>query len=577
MSELRFIKAVCANVLKNNWPLLSHAPISTLFTPSNVTQILHQLSSQTSLSWAFFNWADSLPHYSHSLEPNWAMVHLLTENNQFEMAQELLEKFTLKSMICSPLVLGPLLKSYPSTSGQVLNWLVIYYSKCSLSNDALKVFDEMKSHGLKPDSYACNALLIALAKDKNIHTAWKVFDEIVELGIVLNIHIYNSLLYICFKSNDLNKARELVSEMEKNGVLLNAASYNNLVMLLCNKGLNRQALSLLYKMKGKGFNPDIITFNFLINGFCKERRIEEAVKLLKEINGGISPNEFTYETLIRGYCRVKDYEAAIGLFNEMKTKGLYPDLLTYNFIISEFCNLGKMERANELLDEMFERKIKPDFITIKPLINAYFEAGDLDSVLKIKNNRELKLHIVTYKQLIEGFCEAEKLDVAKETLLHMIDEGRSPTYSTVSFLVDCFCSQNKTDEILAISEKIQKKDHNVCKALYTALILSLCKRGLINNAQKVLDEMLSKEVYGNCSYAVMTFAYIKEGKTDEALKVLNEMVEKKMDISEKTFRFIKAEFIGDSDALKQLRVYAKERGLIAKKARRLMTKKWFCS
>lgn len=432
-TEGRFIQAVCGNVSKGNWSLLSHTGISNLFTTSNVTQILLRLSADTALSWSFYNWAQSLPHYRHSLDPNWTMVHLLTKDKRFVLARGLLQKFALKSLLSSPLVLGPLLKKFPSTNSQVLSWLVMYYAKSSeMAKDALEVFYVMKSAKIRPDLHACSALLSSLAKEMLSTTAWKVFDDMIQLGVVPNTYIYNSMLHVCFMSGKADAARRLVTEMDAKQVPLSIISYNILIALFSKEELHYEAFSLQERMKREGLSPDIVTYNSLIQGYCKEGRIREAVRLFKEIKGAaLEPSRVTYTTLIDGYCRANDPDTAIRLLREMDTKGgLKPGVVTYNAVIRKLCELEKMKGVNDMLNEMDERGLKPDTVTCNTLINAYCKRGEMGMAFKVRERMVesgLRLDAFTYMAFINGFCKMRQLDQAREQLFEMTRAGMDQT------------------------------------------------------------------------------------------------------------------------------------------------------
>jgi pentatricopeptide repeat protein len=427
--EVRFIQAVCGNVAKRNWSLLSHTGISHLFTTSNVTQILLKLSADTAISWSFYNWVQSLPHYRHSLEPNWTMVHLLAENRRFAMARELLQKFALKSLLSSPLVLGPLLKNFPSTNSQVLSWLVMYYAQSpDMAKDALEVFYVMKGANIRPDLYACSALITSIAKEKLSATAWKVFDDMLQLGVVPNTYIYNSMLHVCFMSGKADAAQRLVTEMDAKEVPLSIISYNILIALFSKEGLHYEALSLQERMNKEGMSPDIVTYNSLIQGYCKEGRIREAVRLFKEVKGvGLEPTRVSYTTLIDGYCRANDPETAIRLLREMDSKEeLRPGVVTYNAVIRKLCELDKMKGVNDMLNEMDVRGLKPDTVTCNTLINAYCKRGDLGMAFKVRERMVesgLRLNAFTYMAFVNGFCKMRQLDQAREQLFEMSGAG----------------------------------------------------------------------------------------------------------------------------------------------------------
>lgn len=122
-----------------------------------------------------------------------------------------------------------------------------------------------------------------------------------------------------------------------------------------------------------------------------------------------------------------------------------------------------------------------------------------------------------------------------------------------------------------IPDELAKGGQVASKSLYRALIRRLCKKGFVDHAQKLLDQMHAKGVSGDVLvYTVLAFAYLREGKHGAAIQALNEMVKKNLDISKKVYDSVTASYADESDLLMIFWARANERGLIAKKALRLI-------
>jgi pentatricopeptide repeat protein len=137
--------------------------------------------------------------------------------------------------------------------------------------------------------------------------------------------------------------------------------------------------------------------------------------------------------------------------------------------------------------------------------------------------------------------------------------------------VDGYCTLNNLDAVLTIPDELAKGGQGTSKALYRALIRRLCKKGFVDHAQKLVDQMDAKGVSGDgLVYTVLAFAYLREGKCNDAIQVLNEMVKKNLDISKKIYKSITASYADESDLLMMFWAHANEKGLLAKKVHRLV-------
>jgi pentatricopeptide repeat protein len=307
------IQTICAVVVKGHWNNLLKPKIGSSLTSTTIHQVLLQLSLYSRgpwlLSWEFFKWVESVANYKHTLQSSWTMVNILAKHKHFKTAQDLLEKIAHKDFLSSTSVLNALVRNYddPDVNSHVLSWLVIFYGKSKMTQDAMQVFEFMRVHRLQPHLHACTVLLNCLVRDRMTDMVWKVFKKMVRVGVVPNIHVYNVLVHACCKSGDVEKAEGLLSEMELKCIFPDLFTYNTLISLYCKRSMHYEALAVQDRMETGGVSPDIVTFNSLIYGFSREGRMREALRLFQEIKGA-TPNHVTYTTLIDGHLRVNDLE-----------------------------------------------------------------------------------------------------------------------------------------------------------------------------------------------------------------------------------------------------------------------------
>ncbi|KAL2531980.1 Pentatricopeptide repeat-containing protein [Abeliophyllum distichum] len=323
--ESQLVKTVCAILVKGRWDNILRPKMGSFVSSSVINQALLKFSPHGfSISWSFFKWVESIPHYKHSLQCSWTMICVLTKHRHFKTAQHLLEKLALKDFLWSPTVLNAVLSGYddPDVNSHVLSWLVILYANFKMTPEAIQVFEHMRVCGFKPHLHACTVLLNVLVKERLTDTMWKIYKKMIKVGVLPNIHVYNVLIHACCKSGDVEKAEGLLSEMEFKGIFPDLFTYNTLISLYCKKGMHYEALCVQDRMERGGVCPDIVTYNSFIYSYCREGRMREALGLFKEIKG-TTPNQVTYTTLIDGYCRVNDLDEALHLRDVMEAKGLY--------------------------------------------------------------------------------------------------------------------------------------------------------------------------------------------------------------------------------------------------------------
>ncbi|KAG9154672.1 hypothetical protein Leryth_025282 [Lithospermum erythrorhizon] len=236
--ETKLVKVVCGIIVKGKWDNVLRLKMTSLSTPSVISQILLKLSPfSVVITREFFDWVEFVPNYKHSLYSNWTMICILTKYKHFKIAHSMVESIAFKDFLSTPSVLNAVVDvSYGSeVNSHVLSWLVIVYAKSKMTHDAIQVFEHMRVWGYKPHLHACTVLLNSLVKERLTDTVWKIFKRMMKDGVVPNLHIYNVMLHACCKSGDVDKAEELFSDMEFNGIDPDLITYNTLISLYCKK------------------------------------------------------------------------------------------------------------------------------------------------------------------------------------------------------------------------------------------------------------------------------------------------------------------------------------------------------
>ncbi|CAI9785716.1 unnamed protein product [Fraxinus pennsylvanica] len=115
----------------------------------------------------------------------------------------------------------------------------------------------------------------------------------------------------------------------------NLISYATLIHGLCEEGLLDKGKQLFLEMKGKGIRPDLITYSGLIHGLCEGDR-------------GHKRDVVSYNVLISGYGKIHKLEEAMRLFKEMVSEVYKLDVITFNTLLTGLFHFGDVKDARTL-------------------------------------------------------------------------------------------------------------------------------------------------------------------------------------------------------------------------------------
>ncbi|GER55562.1 pentatricopeptide repeat-containing family protein [Striga asiatica] len=220
---------------------------------------------------------------------------------------------------------------------------------------ALSLFKEMKgkSGSFDPDLCTCNSLihvLCSLGKVKDALTMWEELKS--SSGHEPDSYTYRILIQGCCKSYRINDALQIFSEMQYNGVRAETVVYNSLLDgLLKSRKLN-EACNLFDKMvDDDGVRASCWTYNILIDGLLKNGRPEAAYTLFSNLKkkGNNFVDSVSYSIVILHACREVKIEEALKLVEEMEARGFVVDLITITSLLTALYRRGLWDLIEKLM------------------------------------------------------------------------------------------------------------------------------------------------------------------------------------------------------------------------------------
>ncbi|XP_047329572.1 pentatricopeptide repeat-containing protein At5g15010, mitochondrial [Impatiens glandulifera] len=224
--------------------------------------------------------------------------------------------------------------------------------------EARNIWREMSERGIKHDVVSYSCMISCYSKSgKTHHMIIKLFNQMKALGIKPDRKVYNIVIHALTKSRLVNEAREIMKEMEQNGVNPNSITYNSLIQPLCKSHQLSEVRGAFSEMLERGLLPTISTYHAL---FEVLRTGEETFSFLEKMREtGCPPNNDTYVMLIRKFCRWRDFDTVFKLWNDLNKCG-GRDRSAYVALIHGLFLNGKLEEANKYNCEMKEKHFLPE-------------------------------------------------------------------------------------------------------------------------------------------------------------------------------------------------------------------------
>ncbi|KMT05259.1 hypothetical protein BVRB_7g173990 [Beta vulgaris subsp. vulgaris] len=370
--------------------------------------------------------------------------------------------------------------------------IITYYARARLAERALHVFDEMPSFRCGRTVKSLNTLLNGLLICREFDKMQKVFVGL-DWFACPDACTYNIMINACRVQDDMVGAWELFDEMRNRGIRPNEVTFSTLITGLCRSLKVNEALKLKKDMfKVYNVEPTSYVYASLIKGLCEIKELSLAFQLKDEmLERNIQVDSAIYTTLITGLFKVGRNNEVYVVLEEMKSKGCIPDTATYNALIAGHCAEKHFDLALRSLNEMEEKTFKPDVISYNVLIKAYFKEGKIKEAIDLFEDmprRGCKPDVVSYRIVVQGLLSGMQLKEVAFMLDEMIFKGYAPHHATVDKFMNLLHEQGNLELLFEVVNSLAKGNH-IDSDSWTLAISTITSKYKLLNFHDVFDEL----------------------------------------------------------------------------------------
>ncbi|XP_022979545.1 pentatricopeptide repeat-containing protein At3g22670, mitochondrial [Cucurbita maxima] len=376
-----------------------------------------------------------------------------------------------------------------------------------------------------PESY--NSMVDILGRAKKFRLMWELVDEMSHLAAYVSLETMSKVIRRLARAGRYQEAIEAFQRIEEYGVSKDTAAMNVLMDALVKEGSVEDAHNVFEELKGSiPFN--LTSFNVLIHGYCKARKLDEAWKIMEEVERqGLEPDVISYTAFIEAHCRDKDFRKVDKILVLMEQKGCRPNAVTFTIIMQ---TLGKAKQINEALkiyEKMKKEGCVPDSSFYSSLIFILGKAGRLKDVKEIvedMTNQGVNPDVLTYNTMISCACAHSQEETALRLLRKMEEDSCKPDLKTYHPLLKMFCKKKRMKVLKFLLDHMFKNDVSIEAGTYSILVRGMCDTGKIHLACSFFGEMVSKGMVPKDS----TFKMLKEELERKGMSEETKIIEKLM-------------------------------------------------
>ncbi|POS88291.1 hypothetical protein EPUL_000083 [Erysiphe pulchra] len=299
------------------------------------------------------------------------------------------------------------------------------------ASDAIKIFNQAKSEGVKPSSFLYNALIGKLGKARRIDDCLYYFAEMRYLGIRPTSVTYGTIVNALCRVSDENLAEYLFEEMESMpNYKPRPAPYNSLMQFFLNTKRDKsKVLSYFERMMNKGIKPTSHTYKLIVDAHATLDPINmAAAEAVLDIirRTGQEPEAVHYSSLIHAKgCVMHDIEGAKAIFESvMADPSISPQACLYQALFEAMVSNHLVHETEPILQDMPLKGVEMTPYIANTLIHGWTSEKNIQKAEAIyssvtRDEREPS----TYDAMIRAYLAVENRLGANSVVKEMLSRN----------------------------------------------------------------------------------------------------------------------------------------------------------
>ena len=364
----------------------------------------------------------------------------------------------------------------------VANTLVVMYAKCDEFLDSRRLFDEIPERNV----VSWNALFSCYVQGDFCEEAVGLFHEMVSSGIKPNEFSLSSMVNACTGLMDTSRGKLIHGCLIKLGYDWDPFSGNALVDMYAKVGDLADAISVFEKIK----EADIVSWNAVIAGCVLHEYHEQALELLGQMKrSGICPNIFTLSSALKACAALGLKELGRQLHCSLMKMDMESDSFVGVGIVDMYSKCGLLEDARMVFDLLPEK----DLIAWNAIIYGYSQNGEDIEALALfadMHKEGIRFNQTTLSTILKSTASLQILHVCRQVHALSVKSGFPSDIYVVNSLIDSYGKCSHVEDAERIFEECPIGD----LVSFTSMITAYAQYGRGEEALKLYLEMQDMEL-----------------------------------------------------------------------------------
>ncbi|WOK93964.1 pentatricopeptide repeat-containing protein [Canna indica] len=397
----------------------------------------------------------------------------------------------------------------------VVSWtsLISACMRCTLPQEALRVFRDMLHIGVKPNSVTLSTALGVSSKLKTLAFGREIHCYAVRSGLEHDVFVGSGLVDVYANCSNIRQARMVFDTVPHKDtvswIVMLAAYFSN--------GDCEEALELFEKMKSGGVVMSSASWNCMISGFAQNGKPEQAFGILGQMQHlGFKPNNVTIVSVLPACAYVESHRRGREIHGYIYKHWFMQDMAASTALVLMYAKCGDLDKARLVFSQM---PIK-DIVAWNTMILANALHGHGEDALSIFGQMHqygIKPNSITFTVVLTGCSHSQLVDEGKSIFNSMTKEhGLQPDADHYACMVDVLCRSGHLKEAYGL---IQSMPMQPTAGAWGALLSSCRVYKNVDLAKVAAAHLFEIEPENLGNYVLLSNILVAAKMWDDASKV----------------------------------------------------------
>ncbi|XP_002982495.2 pentatricopeptide repeat-containing protein At1g62720 [Selaginella moellendorffii] len=298
------------------------------------------------------------------------------------------------------------------------------------------------------------------------------------------------------------QAEAIASSLDRNGVVetvrfLDGASLSPILVGPVLKRTKRCEAALEFFQwcrQQDGFKHSLYNYNSMLASMVVSKSVALEKIYSQMLEDGVVPDRDSYNLLVRGLTKLSSVDQARAMLSTMVGEGYDPDVVTCGLLVDKFCEMKRVGEVCELFQELESNGVAVGMLAYNAILKALMCSGDFDGGFKFSDiavgDGSLP-HVLAYKTMLDCLIKTGKTREASEVVGEMIKKS-VPDGMTYTALISVLCKHNRADDAMKVFDIMVEKEIVPNLDVYTSLLAAHCRTRKLDGAYRLFVEMIQR-------------------------------------------------------------------------------------